>query len=170
MRDIANESCPICKNVVYADEGYYSITMAHYDCAFPGGYREPLDEFAEAAKKADAAFDALGLKRKRVQAPIGTGGPTKKLIQLIEVSAREHFETDDVTDVRIYLPPPVWRQFRFDVMRVEGSFMLCGIRHSLGSWASVTDLIKYRRVKFVYDHPQYEILPIPETRRGRKAA
>lgn len=162
-RHVVNKHCPICEKVVYADEGYYSINMAHYDCQFPAGQKsvqETLDAIDEKLSK-------LGIKATRK--PIGQGVSSQKLIRILEESAKSHFETGSISDIQLYLPSPVWRQYRFDVMRVEGSMMVDGRKITFGSWSSVSDLVKYRRVKFESDHPGFYVLPDIETRRTRNS-
>lgn len=164
------QTCSICgKHLDYAD-GCYTVTHSHYDCAFPKGYKSPLQQFEEDAAKMDEAMGALGIKRKRQQAKIGHGGPTKKLIEIIETSAKEHFGAEVVTDINVYLPPPVWRQHRFDVQRVEGSMRVDGRSISFGSWAGVSELIKYRRLKWNNDWPNLDMNPVYETKRTRSKA
>lgn len=166
----AAQTCSICgKHLNYAD-GCYTISHAHYDCAFPTGYKSPEQKFEEDAKKVYEAFGALGFKPKRQQAKIGEGGPTKKLKTIIEVSAKEHFGADSVTDIQVFLPSPVWRQTRFDVMRVQGSMKIDGRSISFGSWASVSELIKYRRLKWDNDWPSPDMSPVYETKRTRPKA
>jgi len=164
------QTCSICSKHLNYSEGCYTVTHAHYSCAFPTGYKSPVQNFEEAASKMDAAMANLGFKRKRQQAKIGEGGPTRKLKEIIEVSAKEHFEADTVSEISIFLPPPVWRQHRFDVMRVEGSMLVDGRKIMFGSWASVSQLNQYRRVKFDNDWPSLDMSPDLETKRTRRVA
>ena len=165
-----NQTCSVCKlHLNYAD-GCYTVTHAHYDCAFPKGYKSVEQQFEEHAKKMDEAMGALGFKPKRQQARIGEGGPTKKLREIIEHSAKEHFGGNSVTEIHIYLPPPVWRQTRFDVMRVEGSMKVDGRSISFGSWFSVSELIKYRQLKWDNDWPNLDMSPVTESKRTRAKA
>lgn len=114
------QTCSIClKHLDYAD-GCYSLTHAHYDCQFPPGEPSIDDALVQATARLDAALDNLGFKPKRRRAKAGTGASALKLIALITASAKEHFETENVTDVQLTIAPPVWRQERFDVMRIEG--------------------------------------------------
>ena len=164
------QTCSICgKHLDYAD-GCYTVTHSHYDCAFPKGYKSPAQQFEEDAEKIDKALSALGFKRKPQRTKIGQGAPTKKLKEIIEVSAKEHFGAESVTDIKIYLPSPVWRQYRFDVKRVDGDMRVDGRTISFGSWASVSELIKYHRVKWDNDWPILDMLPIYETKRTRAKA
>ena len=164
---ILAQTCSICGEHLNYSDGYYSVEHAHYDCAFPKGYKSPSQQFKDAAEKLDGAMSALGFKRKCQQSKIGDGGPTKKLKGIIEISAREHFEAEAVTDINVYLPPPVWRPFSFDVQRVEGSMRVDGRTVSFGSWASVSELIKYRRLKWDTDWPTRDMSPVYETKRTR---
>src|ERR1035437_3061982 len=96
------QTCSICgKHLDYADS-CYTVTHSHYDCEFPKGYKSHAQQFKEDAANMDKAMDALGFKPKRQQAKIGEGSPTKKLKEIIEVSAKEHFDADDVADINIY--------------------------------------------------------------------
>ena len=155
----AQHCCSICKKPVIAGEARYTVTENHYDCEFPNGVQSTGERFAEMDKQVDEVFEALGLKRKRIQSPLGQGGPTKKLIEILSVSAREHFETEDVADIKIYLAPPVWRQARFDVQRFEGSMQVRGRLELFGSWYTVSQLIKFRRVKFTSRGTDLELSP-----------
>lgn len=161
------QTCSICgKHLDYAD-GCYTVTHSHYACAYPNGYKSFAQQFKENSEKMDACMGALGIKPKRRQAKIGEGSPTKRLKEIIEVSAKEHFGTEAITDINVYLPPPVWRQHRFDVRRVEGSMRVDGRTVTFGSWSGVTELVKYRRVTWDDDWPAAEMNPLLETRRTR---
>lgn len=162
-----NQTCSVCKlHLNYAD-GCYTVTHAHYDCAFPRGYKSPTQQFEEHAAKMDDALGALGFKRKRQQARIGEGGPTKKLKEIIEISAKEHFGAEVVNEVNVHLAPPVWRQARFDVQRLEGTMRVDGRSVAFGSWANVSELIKYRRVTWDNDWPILDMSPAYGTRKTR---
>ena len=124
----------------------------------------------ESTKKLDAAPVSSGFKPKRQKSSIGEGAPTKKLMEIIEVSAKEYFGAESVTDIHILLPPPVWRQARFDVMRVEGSMKVDVRSISFGSWISVSELIKYRQLKWDGDWPGLDMSPVYETKRTRSKA
>lgn len=161
------QTCSICgKHLNYSD-GCYTVTHAHYSCAFPTGYKSPAQDFEEAAAKMDEAMGALGFKRKRKQAKLGYGGPTKKLIEIIETSALEHFGAKVVTDINVFLAPPVWRQARFDVTRFEGNMKVDGRSISFSSWFCVSELIKYRQLKWDNDWPNLDMSPVLDTKRTR---
>jgi hypothetical protein len=164
------QTCSICcKHLDYAD-GCYTVNHSHYNCAFPTGYKTPEQTFKDAEQRMDQALATFGFRPKRKQARIGEGGPTKKLKIIIEDSAKEHFGAEDVTDINLYLPPPVWRQHRFDVQRVEGSMLVDGRRIMFGSWVGVSKLVKYRRVTWVNDWPALDMNPVLETKRTRQNA
>lgn len=161
------QTCSICnKHLDYAD-GCYTITHTHWDCQYPNGYKSPLERFEESAASMDKAMSDFGIKPKRKCTRLGTGGPTKKLISIIEISAKEQFETDNVRDIEIYLAPPVWRQSRFDVMSIEGSITINERKIVFGAWEKVTELIKYKRVKFDDDFPNLNMSPDYDTKRTR---
>lgn len=126
-----------------------------------------MEELGDSTKKFDESLAALGFKRKRQQSKIGEGGPTKKLKELIEISAKEHFGAEVVSDINIYIAPPVWRQARFDVMRLEGDMCLDGRKVNFGSWAGVTALIKYERLMWDNDWPFAQMLPVTSTKKTR---
>jgi hypothetical protein len=136
------QTCSICLQHLDYAEGCYTVDHSHYNCAFPTGYKTPAQTVKNAEQRIDKALATFGLKPKRTQARMGEGGPTKKLKSIIEESAKEHFGAEDVSDIEIYLPPPVWRQYRFDVQRVEGSMLVDGRRIAFGSWASVSELVQ----------------------------
>lgn len=162
--------CSICRKPVLPGEARYTITENHYDCEFPNGVKvgSRADSFDEMDRKVDEVFAMLGQKRKRIQAALGTGGPTRKLVEIILASAKEHFETDDVVEVKIYLPPPVWRQVRFDVQRLEGSMLVCGKLVLFASWCTVSELIRFKRVTFTPRNPDLELNPDRSQPRGRR--
>lgn len=168
-RFLITESCPHCGKSVYADEGYYSTTGAHWDC-----HSKSLSELDAAITKAKSAVTALTGKRpKRIRAKRGTGGPTKKVAAMIQVAIERHFEDACVSDVQIYLASPVWCQERFDVRKFEGSVLVDGKRVTFGSWASVGELLKYRELRVIQDEKDWwhlEIDAIAETRRARRQA
>lgn len=163
---IAAQTCSVCHRHLDYAQGYYSTLHAHADCVHPDG-RPPIRQaYEESATQIDRGFAEMGLGRQRHSVPLGSGGPTRKLQEIIRDSARDQFATEDVDDVQVWLPAPVWRQHRFDVMRVEGSMRIDGHTRPFGSWASVTELIRYRRVTFLSDPPGYEIVPDRSTRRS----
>lgn len=161
------QTCSVCGGHLDYSEGYYTVSHAHWICVYPDGYASADQQLAAMKAKVENAVAALGIKPKRHQASIGQGGPTNKLKIIVADSAKEHFGTDDVTEVNIYLPPPVWRQHRFDVMRVEGSMSVNGRKVCFGSWVSVSELIKYRKVKFDNDWPNLGMFPDLESKRTR---
>lgn len=166
-RFLITESCPHCGKPVYADEGYYSTTGAHWDC-----HSKAVAELDTAITKANAAFTALTGKRpKRVGAKRGTGGPTKKVAAMIQAALERHFEGAYVSDVQIYLASPVWCQERFDIRKFEGSALVDGKRAIFGSWASVGELLKFRELRVIQDEKDWwrlEIDAAAETRRIRR--
>lgn len=163
-RSLVTDRCKICGKPVYADEGYNTVSQNHYDCE-----RRERQAFEQSVRRIDGLMAELtGRSRPRVH--VGDGKPTAKLVALIEESAREQFGEDSISDVKVYLPPPVWRQYRFDVMRVEGSMKIDGISTGFGSWVTVTELNKYRRLQFDGRRPNLDLRPVYETRRRRTAA
>lgn len=153
------QTCSIClKHLNYAD-GCYSLTHAHYDCQFPPETRYVDETLAQTTAKLDAALANLGFKPKIRRAKAGTGASALKLIALITASAKEQFDTENVTDVQLSIAPPVWRQARFDVMRVEGSMTIDGRKIPLGSWYPIKTLIQYKKVLLIEDWPALEIVP-----------
>jgi len=110
------------------------------------------------------------LVQKRRRAKVGEGGPTRKLKEIIEASAKEHFDAKTVADINIFLPPPVWRRCRCDVHLIDGNMRVDGRLVSFGSWACVSELIKYHRVTWGNDWPVPDMSPIYETRRTRTRA
>ncbi|MHB0927753.1 MAG: hypothetical protein ACYC3W_02360 [Candidatus Nanopelagicales bacterium] len=163
-RHLVTASCKLCGRPVYADEGYHAVSQNHYDCE----HRE-RQAFEQSVKRLDGLMaEMTGRSKPRMR--VGEGKPTAKLVTLIEASAREQFGEGAISDVKVFLPPPVWRQYRFDVMRVEGSLKINGIPIGFGSWAAVTELIKYRRLKFDGVGPVWDLSPVYETRRRRKAS
>lgn len=141
--------------------------VVHYDCEWPNGQSSSKRDYEDATAKMDAALKRLGFKPKRHQAPIGEGGPTEKLREIIRASALEHYQAKEVAEIMIHLPPPVWRQHRFDVMRVEGSMRVDGDLVTFGSWYTVTQLIKFTRLKFDQDKPGVGMYPDPASKRTR---
>jgi hypothetical protein len=160
-------TCTICSKVVIPGEAIYGVTRNHYDCEWPNGQSSPKRDYEDATAKMDAALKRLGFKAKRHQAAIGEGGPTEKLREIIRASALEHYKAKEVAEIKIHLPPPVWRQHRFDVMRVEGSMRVDGDLVTFGSWYTVTQLIKFTRLKFDQDKPGVGMYPDPASRRTR---
>ena len=164
---IAAQTCSVCHRHLDYAQGYYSTLHAHAECAHRNGRPSLRQAYAEASARINHDFAEMGLGHRRRSAPLGSGGPTRALREIIRDSARDQFATEDVDDVQIWLPAPVWRQHRFDVMRVEGSVRIDGHTRPFGSWASVTELTRYRRVTFLSDPPGYEIVPDHATRRSR---
>lgn len=162
-----SEPCSICSKAVIDGDAVYSITGNHYDCEFPNGQKSPLHHFKAAEQRLDAALSSFGFKPKRQQARLGEGLPSKKLKALIVESAKLQFGSSDVGEVRLFLPPPVWRQYRFDVVRVEGSVMIDGDSLSFHAWNSVGDLVKYRQLRFNDERPIADLAPVPGSRRTR---
>lgn len=162
------QTCSICGTHLNYAEGYYSRTPAHYDCAVPTGTKLASQRFEDTVAPMDTPTGTLGLTPKRQQAKLGKGGPTQKLKDIIETSAKEHFDTAAVTDVKVYLPAPVWRHNRFDVRRVEGSMRVDDRPVAFGAWEPVSELIKYRRVTWNSDWPSLDMSPDYETKRTRK--
>ena len=165
---IAAQTCSVCHRHLDYAQGYYSTLHAHADCVHPDGRPSLQHPYAKASATIDRGFAEKGLGGQRRSAPLGSGGPTRQLREIIQDSARDQFATEDVDDVQIWLPAPVWRQHRFDVMRVEGSLRVDGHAYPFGSWDSVTDLVRYRRLTFITEPPGYLIVPDQKTRRTRK--
>jgi hypothetical protein len=161
------QTCSICSKHLDYSEGYYTHTHAHTACQSPGGHQAAGADFEAAKARIEQSLTALGFKPKRQQARLGQGGPTKKLIAIIEASAKEHFDTEDVRDVVVHLAPPVWRQTKFDVRRIDGSMLVNGRRIMFGSWDNVGELVKHRKVLFDNDDPGVEVSPDLETKRTR---
>lgn len=162
-RHLVKAVCEVCGRPVFADEGYHTLSLDHYAC-------ETAEKraFEQTRERIDGLMtDLTGRSKPRVR--VGEGKPTAKLVALIEASAREQFGEGAIADVKVFLPPPVWRQYRFDVQRVEGSLKINGILIEFGSWAAVTELIKYRRLKFDGAGPVWDLSPVYETRRRRRA-
>lgn len=159
-RYLVSESCKTCKKPVYADEGYHSVSGEHYDC-----HQRDRDEFTKVADRLD---QILGSKRQVSRR--GDGASVARLKQMIEAALKAKFETDDVQDIAIYLTSPTWCRDTYDVHRFEGSARVDGFLRSFGSWATVTDCLKYREVKFNDEWPCMDLSPAVETKRGRKAA
>ncbi len=166
-RFLITESCPHCRKPVYADEGYYSTTGAHWDC-----HSKSLSELDAAITKAKAAVTALtGKHQKRIRAKRGTVGPTTTVVAMIRLALEKHFEGASVSDVQIHLASPVWCQERFDVRKFEGSALVDGKRATFGSWASVGELLKFRELRVIQDEKEWwslEIDAAAETRRIRR--
>lgn len=141
---VVNDSCPVCQSPVYAEEGYYSINMAHYSCQFPEGRK---------VVSWNLSTNVVNAKPKKTRAALGDGYKSRKLKKIITASAVEQFKTLYINDLTLYLPSPVWRQFRFDVARVEGSFNMNGNLCTFSSYICVSELIKFKRLTFISVSP-----------------
>lgn len=143
--DLISASCPVCSKPVYASEGYYSHTGAHASCSRPIDTKpfdiSSLDIGLKGTSKAIA-------KAKAPRKPIGEGSTSRKLIAMIEKEAKAFFCTDNIRHVQLYLPSPVWRQKRFDVVLVEGSLQSDGLTIFFRSWSGVTALVKGKSLEF----------------------
>lgn len=163
------QTCSIClKHLDYTD-GCYSLTHAHYDCQFPPGAPSVDEALTQATEKLDAALSSVGFKPKRRRAKDGTGASALKLIALITASAKAHFETENVTDVQLSIAPPVWRQAKFDVMRIEGSMVVDNRTIQLGSSYPIKTLNQYDKVLFEDDWPALNITPDESSKKLRKS-
>jgi hypothetical protein len=158
-RELVTENCRTCKKPVYADEGYYSVTGEHYDC-----HKRGLGEFEKSVARIDLLFGT-----KRQTARRGEGASVAKLKVMIVAALSTKFGTDDVRDVEIYLTSPTWCRDTYDVHRFEGSAIVDGNKRSFGSWATVSQCLKYRELR-LDDDLIMDLSPVIETKRGRKVA
>lgn len=139
-RDLVNKKCPSCGLPVYADQGYYSIDMSHWTCH---------EKEVQALDKAIGKVKELVGKPKVKRRPRGCGGPTLKLKELAASALKDFYSATTVTDVEIYVNPPVWNHSRFDVTRFQGSALVDGLLRTFTSWHTVSKLVKAKRLKCV---------------------
>lgn len=158
-RYLVSEACKTCKQPVYADQGYYSVTGEHYDC-----HQRGCDELTAATARLEQLVGSKPQGTRR-----GEGASVAKLKLMIEAALKAKFETEDVKEIDIYLTSPTWCRDIYDVHRFEGSAVVDGLRRSFGSWNTVTECLKYRAVKFDNDMVM-DLSPAYETKRGRKVA
>jgi hypothetical protein len=140
-RYLCKAKCAICHKPVYADQGYYSVSMDHYDCVL--GERKQLKD---AIKKVDKALDDLGIKPKRTRVRDGKGRIAQKVIKL----ATEAFERETgctVTNTLIWNQPICYRGPKYDLAAwgIDFEFVLkSGLkgRGSISSWCTMTQAAK----------------------------
>ena len=115
-RYLVSEKCPHCGKPVYADEGYHSVSGAHYKCDA---------EDKQISIKAFTLLDEIfGIKPKKERTKRGEGKSVQKLKVLIEEALKDRFDSDDVEDITIYLASPTWCRDIYDVHRFEGNALV----------------------------------------------
>lgn len=132
--------CSICNKEVFPDQGVYSITGDHWECHEKemNSLRSTIDKFKPRAKR-------------------GEGKASLIVKDLITKAFQEYFKTDDDFDVTLYLNPPVWNQKKVDVQCFQATVTSGNQQYCLGSWAGVTELIKYKKLKINPDGPTFEL-------------
>lgn len=163
-RALVTEACPLCGKPVYADEGYYSIDGSHWEC-----HSKTIAEFnvdVEIIHKSSAS-KVIKQRRKR-----GEGAAAICVKHMIIQAIKDYYELEEVDSVTLYLNPPVWNQYRFDVQRFQGSALVDGkIKCVFGSWAGITELSKYSRLTLTPDGDHtFDLSPDIASRRSKKTS
>ncbi len=154
--------CRACGQPIEPFSEIYAIGPEHWAC-----HQKSVGESQAAIQRMDSLLSEFST-RKKPYVPVGQGGPTRKLEALVLESAREEFPGAEITDVRLRPVDPYWRRVALDVRRIEGSITIDGRQQLVHSWHNVTELVRYRKLKWTYDNPGWELSPDQQTRRVRR--
>lgn len=137
QRSFIKQECSVCLLPVYADQGYHTCSLDHYDCHRAANPPLPsLQEIQAQGAQGDAAIDsmfaAIGAKPKRRRAKAGTGKLSAKVQQLV-LHALEEKTGLPVYSANLWLQEGAYRGPRWDLdswgvdakMGDNGKILIC---------------------------------------------
>ena len=152
-RHIVKARCSVCHDIVYADQGYYGVSMDHYDC-HTGGKRGFDDHMAQAKAAMEAGDRAMGvlmgevgLKPRRPRARAGDGALAQHVKQLV-INALEAKLGTRVTRADLWLQEGDYRGPKWD-LDSWGVNAVVGTGNLLSCCSSLAPMGDYRRCKTV---------------------
>lgn len=162
--------CPSCHKPVFPSQGYHTVSGSHWSCHVKAETEfkaavERLEGSSRRTQEALAGLAArLGVTAKPVKrrVPRGEGSAVQKLKLLVAQAFENQFKAQ-VTEVQIYLNPPVWNRPEYDVTRFQGGVTFVpgsGIpSRTFDSWYTVTQLVRAGSVALVLDAPVFKLVP-----------
>ena len=152
-RHIVKARCSACHDIVYADQGYHSVSMDHYDC-HTGGKRGFDDHMAPAKAAMEAGDRAMGvlmgevgLKPRKPRARAGEGALAQHVRQLV-INALEAELGECVTRADLWLQEGDYRGPKWD-LDSWGVHAVVGTGNRMVSCSSLAPMRDYRRCKTV---------------------